>query len=511
LSCGTHTCLPLLYNPNYTVFHINHSNAPSVTVIVADHFKFYQQGPDSGIQGLATKQSHWASSPTKDEHAKNEEKAALLKAKLLEKRTSSRGPIPDENTGVFKPPTASNVAENAVQEIPENNVDIENLVREAREAAGREAQIKQNTDPWINADQVKQMETSVNQKDGQNSPGLAGKMMESAPRQPSKKNKPAASFTPSKTLDNRKPKNQQQSSKNAVATETKRSGAHVKPGTGSRNQSTVTGSNNKGTSVDSSKTSGNSRGDATKTASSQPTRKTHSRSDTLGSTSTIQPDPNNSSNSVNERDSKITAKGDEQKSDLTHTVAQSMATASTGTTLARSENSPQSDPELTVANGEMALLNAHDGITAARYSHHFDDLDEWLEVTGYHDRGNREKVLKLYRQRAELERQMTEVERELEKSSVHRARSIQGSTGGQLRDMVPPPTSTIANAITASSRSDVVEPATAEVNVGGKKRPRSPEMELALASPGHIGKQRRLSSDMYGKEMKSIEPPTGPR
>ncbi|OCL02729.1 hypothetical protein AOQ84DRAFT_170101 [Glonium stellatum] len=49
---------------------------------------------------------------------------------------------------------------------------------------------------------------------------------------------------------------------------------------------------------------------------------------------------------------------------------------------------------------------------AAAYSKYFEDLDEWLEVTGYHDRQYRQNSLRRYRALAELELQRDKIERE---------------------------------------------------------------------------------------------------
>ncbi|KAF2104349.1 hypothetical protein NA57DRAFT_70559 [Rhizodiscina lignyota] len=52
--------------------------------------------------------------------------------------------------------------------------------------------------------------------------------------------------------------------------------------------------------------------------------------------------------------------------------------------------------------------------SAARHSHHFDDLDEWLEITGYHDRQYRERYIRRHRALAELEARRAEIEAEFD-------------------------------------------------------------------------------------------------
>lgn len=50
---------------------------------------------------------------------------------------------------------------------------------------------------------------------------------------------------------------------------------------------------------------------------------------------------------------------------------------------------------------------------AAQYSHYFDDLDEWLEITGYHNRQFRQRHIKRHRALAEFEARKAEIEAEI--------------------------------------------------------------------------------------------------
>ena len=58
--------------------------------------------------------------------------------------------------------------------------------------------------------------------------------------------------------------------------------------------------------------------------------------------------------------------------------------------------------------------NEKAGSAAAAYSNYFDDLDEWLEITGYHNRSYRQSALKRHRALRDLEIQRARIEQEAE-------------------------------------------------------------------------------------------------
>ncbi|RDI81607.1 hypothetical protein Vi05172_g8491 [Venturia inaequalis] len=154
---------------------------------------------------------------------------------------------------------------------------------------------------------------------------------------------------------------------------------------------------------------------------------------------------------------------------------------------------------------QVVAEDGHD--TVASYSRHFDDLDEWLEVTGYHDRANREQTLSLHRRRAQLEREMADIDRELEQTVASRARSARATIrrpSSTVSSMPPPPApaADIAS-VGASTRA-------------GAKRARSPERDTE-----HADKHQRTdpasnvtkpsTSDKIGTSSNALEIPSGPR
>ena len=58
---------------------------------------------------------------------------------------------------------------------------------------------------------------------------------------------------------------------------------------------------------------------------------------------------------------------------------------------------------------------------AAAYSKYFEDLDEWLEITGYHDQQYRQNSLRRHRALAELELQREKIERETQMEQEDKA------------------------------------------------------------------------------------------
>lgn len=108
-------------------------------------------------------------------------------------------------------------------------------------------------------------------------------------------------------------------------------------------------------------------------------------------------------------------------------------------------NHQKSNSELQLYDDSNDRNNVRPGIAAA-YSHYFDDLDEWLEITGYHDRPFRDKYLQKQRLLADLERQRIAIESDLETETMPaalRARARQNTTISQtptrvVRAILPP-------------------------------------------------------------------------
>lgn len=156
--------------------------------------------------------------------------------------------------------------------------------------------------------------------------------------------------------------------------------------------------------------------------------------------------------------------------------------------------------------------------SVASYSHHFDDLDEWLEVTGYHDRWNREQTLSLHRRKAQLEREMAEIDRELEQTASSRARSVRAVSSVRLTSSVvssmPPPPA--PSGIFSASGQEI--PPTGSATRTGAKRGRSPERSFETQ---HAEKHQRTglasklakpsNSDKTGASSNALEIPLGPR
>jgi hypothetical protein len=187
------------------------------------------------------------------------------------------------------------------------------------------------------------------------------------------------------------------------------------------------------------------------------------------------------------------------------------------------DEASKSTEKLSSLNGTVHKAERDLQSTAA-YSHHFDDLDEWLEITGYHDRANRDKVLGLYRRKAELDRQMAEVERELEQTTAQRARSMRGQWTSStpkrpsVASMAPPPTPSPGGAAIFqqhSPKSDSIEstkPKPATVSKAASiKRAYSPDRGEIPRGPSE--KLRRLSSTSSQARAgaSTMVVPTGPR
>ncbi|TID15236.1 YTH-domain-containing protein [Venturia nashicola] len=154
---------------------------------------------------------------------------------------------------------------------------------------------------------------------------------------------------------------------------------------------------------------------------------------------------------------------------------------------------------------QVAAEDGHD--TVASYSRHFDDLDEWLEFTGYHDKGNREQTLSLHRRRVQLEREMAEIDRELEQTVAFRARSARPTfrRPSPTVSSMPPPSAPAVGIYTVGANTRA-----------GEKRARSPELDTQHADK-HQGTDlasnvtKPSSSDKIGTSSNALEIPSGPR
>ncbi|OCK84959.1 YTH-domain-containing protein [Lepidopterella palustris CBS 459.81] len=128
---------------------------------------------------------------------------------------------------------------------------------------------------------------------------------------------------------------------------------------------------------------------------------------------------------------------------------------------------------------------------AATYSHYFDDLDEWLEITGYHDQQYRKNQLRRQRALAELELQREQIEREAlleheDKAYLTRPQSFRSTSArpnslvraSSVAAMPPPPLPALTSASKTPedislSKINNSYPFT-PMSQSGSKRPRSP-------------------------------------
>jgi len=442
----------------------------------------------------------------------------LLKAKLLEKRVSSRGPVPGELSNTFKPPPPREITQTSVEKSLTSNSSIESLLRDERAAAEAKAKMINGYFDYT--------ETGQNGSTKQNGGQVTINSVEPPTPQTTKEDRPAGP---------RKQKSEGVCSTNHehLASEASMSAGSKKTATagkyagkGKQKAKLQAGAGAKGTGVSKNKMGNNQpkgidEADHTKDAKIETAP---SRSDTLLSTSTIQQDATTRRNSFNERDSNLSARSNKLLDDVAQTAAEVNATDAASTALAQVQGSPQAESDLSTPSGSaFQLLNAEDEPPReiAAYSHHFDDLDEWLEITGYHDRGNRDNVLALYRRRAELEREMAEVERELEQNTVHRPRTKRAVTThkNQLQSshlMAPPPNPIVDPK--AESTVGGAKPSTALTNHSAK-RPRSPHRATPTGTQ-HVDKKSRLSTtDKSSREnvsgrptlSKAYEASSGPR
>ncbi|KAK5007227.1 hypothetical protein LTR39_005463, partial [Cryomyces antarcticus] len=89
--------------------------------------------------------------------------------------------------------------------------------------------------------------------------------------------------------------------------------------------------------------------------------------------------------------------------------------------------------------------------STALQSKHFNDLDEWLEATNYHDEAYRHRVIQRHKARKELEIQRAKLEQEEEEDKVYLARSLtmrssEGFRSSSVTAMPPPPVPTTVTA-----------------------------------------------------------------
>jgi hypothetical protein len=135
---------------------------------------------------------------------------------------------------------------------------------------------------------------------------------------------------------------------------------------------------------------------------------------------------------------------------------------------------------------------------AAAYSKYFEDLDEWLEITGYHDQQYRQNSLRRHRALAELELQREKIEREaqmeqedkayLTRSQSFRTPSVRPTSlarASSVVSMPPPPlpmSTSALRAFDASSpaKTDSTPHSTTQTSQASTKRPLSP-----TAGPAH--------------------------
>lgn len=385
-------------------------------------------------------------------------KAALLKAKLLEKRTSSRGankPENEETASAYERPTA---------DCKESDSAIDTLVKEARAAAEEKAKRKES--PYSN-------------------PAAEAGSVESAAQQVSPVDS-TPTLTPTDSVQNssKARKGGQKSSKQAKYA---------------------------------------AKAELRAQQLQQQQEDTHkmskARAALLAKHTAIQnveQPPSDIGNKINaprpkETKTAIRPAAEEvpvSSAPVTETKSPADLPSRSETLLPTSIQQQESSPALVPVVKASSQVAAVDGpASVASYSRHFDDLDEWLEVTGYHDRENREQTLSLHRRRAQLEREMAEIDRELEQTVASRARSVRATVRGlssTISSMPPPPAPTAdSSSVDASTRA-------------GAKRARSPERESQ-----HADKHRRIdppsnvtqpsSSDKIGTSSNALEIPFGPR
>lgn len=385
-------------------------------------------------------------------------KAAVLKAKLLEKRASSRGankPEKEETASAFERPAVDRQA-------PDSAIDT--LVKEARAAAEEKA--KQNESPY-------------------NEPAAEPGTVEIAGQRASPVDS-TPTLTPTDTVQNsnKARKGGQKSSKQAKHAAKAESRAQQ-----------IQQQQESAHKMSKARAELIAKHTANQNIAQPP-------SDIGNKVNAPEPkEPNPETRTATEEQPVKSASALETKSPA---MLPSLSETLLPTSILPMESSTALVPVVKVSP-QVASEDGHN--TVASYSKHFDDLDEWLEVTGYHDRENREQTLSLHRRRAQLEREMAEIDRELERTVASRAHSIRAPIRRPSSTIspMPPPSAPAAGTSTvgASTRA-------------GAKRARSPERDTQ-----HADKHQRTdlasnvnkpsSSDKIGTSSNSLEIPSGPR
>ncbi len=151
---------------------------------------------------------------------------------------------------------------------------------------------------------------------------------------------------------------------------------------------------------------------------------------------------------------------------------------------------------------------------AAAHSNYFDDLDEWLEITGYHDRVYRKSALKRHRALTELEIQRAQIEKEaemeLQSNTYLPAQSVRpadylrsSSVLAMPPPRIPPPSAARASIDMSSpvqSHGDSVPQTPATVAVVGSKRPSS------ASANGQERAEKLIRVDSVGRAARKDEP-----
>ena len=139
---------------------------------------------------------------------------------------------------------------------------------------------------------------------------------------------------------------------------------------------------------------------------------------------------------------------------------------------------------------------------AAAYSHYFDDLDEWLELTGYHNREYREKVLLREERRRQLQAELDTLDQD-EEQNDRRLPSVR---------MPPPPVPamTIGSRASNIARSRTVSASAAtgakrNLSVDEERPAKQPRVERGQTSARLIGEDLKPAQELFGTKLARIE------
>jgi hypothetical protein len=420
-------------------------------------------------------------------------KAAILKAKILEKRASSRGtnkPDKGDASSAFdRPPVDRHESDSA----------IDKLVREARAAAEAQAKQKElpHEDPAIktNATENAAQRVSPVESTPTLTPTDTTVQNSSKARKGSQKSSKQAKNAAKAELRAQQLQQQQEAAQQMMSK--LKSNVLVKQATIQNTEQSPRDVGNRFNASGPKETKVQTRDGFANESVKNTATSIASRPEDLGPITEKNDSPANAA--VNNSRANMPSRSETLLS--TCTLQQEPSTA-----LVAVVNSPL----------QVAVEAGHDSI--ASYSRHFDDLDEWLEVTGYHDRGNREQTLSLHRRKAQLEREMAEIDRELEQTVSSRARSVHTvpsarRTSSTVSSMPPPPAP--SGAITTGAQA--ISHTSVETRAGAK-RARSPERQ---SDSQHADKHQRTnsaskftkpnSSDRPGTSSSALEIPFGPR